>query len=160
MTDTSSSPNPIIAFDYAQWEAERTREAEKAIQYLETNKAQLFDVLEPAGIHYVTVTFDGGGDSGQIEDISAVADNAKLELPSAEIELVSHVWGQDEPKRTLMTVAEAIEQLAYDLLSLTHCGWENNDGAYGEFVFDVREQSISLDHNERYVTSELYSHSW
>ena len=59
-----------------------------------------------------------------------------------------------------MPVAEAIEQLAYDLLSLTHCGWENNDGAYGEFVFDVAKQSISLEHNERYVTAELYSHSW
>lgn len=160
MTDTSSSPAPIIAFDYAQWEAERAREAEKAIQYLEINKAQLFGVLGPAGITHVTVTFDGGGDSGQIEDISAVADNAKVELPSAEIELVSHVWGQEEPTRTRMPVAEAIEQLAYDLLSLTHCGWENNDGAYGEFVFDVAKQTISLEHNERYVTAELYSHSW
>jgi hypothetical protein len=160
MTDTSSSPAPIIAFDYASWEAERAREAEKAIQYLEINKAQLFCVLGPAGVHYVTVTFDGGGDSGQIEDISAVADNAKLELPSTEIEHISHVWGQEEPTRTLMSVADAIEQLAYDLLSLTHCGWENNDGAYGEFVFDVRERSISLEHNERYVATEMYSHIW
>lgn len=160
MTDTSSSPTPIISFDYAIWEAERTREAEKAIQYLETNKVRLFGVLGPAGIQYVTVTFDGGGDSGQIEDISAVADNTKVELPTVEIELVNHVWGQEEPRRTLMPVAEAIEQLAYDLLSLTHCGWENNDGAYGEFVFDVAKQSISLEHNERYVTAELYSHSW
>ena len=160
MTDTSSSPAPIIAFDYAQWEAERTREAEKAIQYLETNKAHLFSVLSPNGVQYVTVTFDGGGDSGQIEDISPVADNAKVELPTVEIELVSHVWGQEEPTRTLLSVAEAIEQLAYDLLSLTHCGWENNDGAFGEFIFDVRERSISLEHNERYVTAELYSHSW
>ena len=160
MTDTSSSPTPIISFDYAIWEAERTREAEKAIQYLETNQVRLFGVLGPAGIQYVTVTFDGGGDSGQIEDISAVADNTKVELPTVEIELVNHVWGQEEPRRTLMPVAEAIEQLAYDLLSLTHCGWENNDGAYGEFVFDVAKQSISLEHNERYVTAELYSHSW
>lgn len=160
MTDISSSPAPIIAFDHAQWEAERAREAEKAIQYLETNKAQLFGALEPAGIQYVTVTFDGGGDSGQIENISAVADNASVELPTVEIELVSHVWGQENPTRTLMSVAEAIEQLAYDLLSLTHSGWENNDGAYGEFVFDVLERTISLEHNERYVTAELYCHSW
>lgn len=160
MTDTPSSPAPIITFDYAQWEAERAREAEKAIQHLETNKAHLFGVLGPARIQYVTVTFDGGGDSGQIEDISAVADSTKVELPTVEIELVSHVWGQEEPTRNLLPVAEAIEQLAYDLLSLTHCGWENNDGAYGEFVFDVREKSISLEHNERYVTAEQYSHSW
>ena len=74
MTDTSSSPAPIIAFDYAQWEAERAREAEKAIQYLETNKTQLFGVLDPAGIHYVTVTFDGGGDSGDGEGDDGVAE--------------------------------------------------------------------------------------
>ena len=158
MSDEIPAPVPPIDVEtiMARWAAH----AQRAAELHPANKASLFAALAAAGITRVTVRFDGSGDSGQIEDISAVADNTKVELPTVEIELVNHVWGQEEPRRTLMPVAEAIEQLAYDLLSLTHCGWENNDGAYGEFVFDVAKQSISLEHNERYVTAELYSHSW
>ena len=35
------------------------------------------------------------------------------------------------------------------ILEQTHGGWENNDGAYGEFTFDVAERTIKLDFNER-----------
>ena len=35
------------------------------------NKDRLFDGLMAAGITHVTVTFDGAGDSGQIESIGA-----------------------------------------------------------------------------------------
>ena len=37
------------------------------------NRDRLFDGLIAAGITYVTVTFDGEGDSGQIESIGAWA---------------------------------------------------------------------------------------
>jgi hypothetical protein len=36
----------------------------------------------------------------------------------------------------------------------THCGWENNDGAYGDFIFDVAKRTITLDFNERYTASD------
>ena len=58
------------------------------------------------------------------------------------------------------TVQEAVETLVYDLLRQTHGGWEINDGAYGEFVFDVAERTIKLDHNERYASSEKFSHEF
>ena len=32
---------------------------------------------------------------------------------------------------------------------MTHDGWENSDGAYGDFTFDVAERTITLDYNER-----------
>ena len=59
-----------------------------------------------------------------------------------------------------MSVDEAVEQLAYDFLSETHGGWENNGGAYGEFTFDVAEGTITLDYNERYTATEFYSHEF
>jgi hypothetical protein len=52
----------------------------------------------------------------------------------------------------------SIERLAYHLLERTHCGWENNDGAYGDFTFDVAERTITLDYNERYTASEYSQH--
>ena len=70
-------------------------------------------------------------------------------LPSGQVEIASAVWGQAEPERTTMTVHDAIERLVYDFLGKTHDGWENNDGAYGDFTFDVAERTITLDYNER-----------
>lgn len=37
---------------------------------------------------------------------------------------------------------------------------ENNDGAYGEFCFDARARSIHLEFNERFTSSELYTHDF
>ena len=67
----------------------------------------------------------------------------------AEVEIASAVWGQAEPERTAMTVHDAIERLVFDFLGVTHDGWENSDGAYGDFTFDVAERTITLDYNER-----------
>lgn len=53
---------------------------------------------------------------------------------------------------------EAIERLAYDFLEETHGGWENNEGAYGDFLFDVTERTITLNYNERIETSEYTQH--
>lgn len=53
---------------------------------------------------------------------------------------------------------EAIERLAYDFLEETHGGWENNEGAYGDFLFDVTERTITLNYNERIDTSEYTQH--
>ena len=48
--------------------------------------------------------------------------------------------------------------LVYALLEQTHSGWENNDGAYGDFAFDVENRTIRLAYNERYVNSANSSH--
>ena len=47
------------------------------------NKAIVFAALAEAGIHHVTVDYDGSGDSGQIEDVEAWnADNERIPFPS------------------------------------------------------------------------------
>jgi len=161
MTDTNPAPSPAPSFDYAKWEAERAREAELNAQVLSQNKAALFDVLAATGIATVTVVFDGYGDSGQVENIEAkTSDDKVVDLPSAEIEIALVEWGVDQPLPVRLGVHDAIERLAYAFLSNTHCGWENNDGAYGEFVFDVSDRTISLDYNERFTSSENHGHEW
>jgi hypothetical protein len=37
---------------------------------------------------------------------------------------------------------EAIDTLCYDYLEGSHGGWENNDGAFGEFHFDVDQRRV------------------
>jgi hypothetical protein len=79
-------------------------------------------------------------------------------MPAGEVDIAEAIWDQPEPSRSTVSIADAIERLAYDFLEQTHCGWENNDGAYGDFTFDVAERTITLDYNERYTASEYSQH--
>ncbi len=124
------------------------------------NKAALFDALAVARVTHVVVSFDGYGDSGQIENVEVKAGETVVVMPEAMIEVAEAVWDQPAPNRTTIGVADEIDRLVYDLLTDTHCGWENNDGAYGDFTFDVAERTITLDYNERYTASENYTHTF
>ena len=59
-----------------------------------------------------------------------------------------------------MSIRDAIEHFAYDCLAQTHGGWENNEGAFGTFVFDVADQSITLDYNQRFEDVESFEHAF
>ena len=122
------------------------------------NKTVVFDALDAAGIATVVVSFDGYGDSGQIERLEV--EGAVDTLPAANVEIAAAIRGELEPLRQSMSLADAIEKLIYDFLSSAHDGWEDNDGAYGEFTFDVADRAIRLDYNERYSASVNYSHEF
>jgi hypothetical protein len=144
MTDPLSSESspasppaaPSAVTILAQYAEQNARRA----QLRPTNKAALFDALAAAGVTHVLVVFDGCGDSGQVEAVTARTGEQPAALPTGDIEF--------------LTVAAAIESLAYDFLSEVASGWENNDGAYGEFTFDVGERTITLDYNERHMESD------
>jgi hypothetical protein len=122
------------------------------------NKADLFAVLAGAGVAKVTVEFDGYGDSGQIESVDAIGkDGVPCQLPATSITIRRALWGEAEPGIEEMTVADAVERLAYDLLGGAHPGWEINDGSYGTFVFDVAAGAITLECNVRFTAAELHS---
>ena len=55
-----------------------------------------------------------------------------------------------------ITLEQAIETLVYDALAQTHGGWENNEGGFGAFVFDVAARTLRLTMNAR-VTETLVS---
>jgi hypothetical protein len=142
----------------SDWEAKQAVQDRLHADLLPRNKATLFDALAAAGITDIIVTFDGYGDSGQIENIEVKAGDALAPLPQGDIERCSAAWGRAEAVRSRVSIADAIECLAYDLLEQTHSGWENDDGAYGDFTFDVAARTITLDHNDRYTTSEYSQH--
>jgi hypothetical protein len=159
MTDTSDT-TPQHAALLSDWEMKAVTRAKLEAELFTLNKATLLNVLTLAGVTRVVVSFDGYGDSGQIENIEAQAVDDPVTTPVAAIELAEAVWDQAEPKRSFVSIAEAVESLAYDVLGRTHCGWENNDGAYGDVTFDVAEETITLDYNERYTASENYTHTF
>ena len=158
MTEPNTTPTP--SFDFAVWEAERRaiETAQAAIR--PANKAALFNALSAAGITSVDVTFDGYGDSGQIESIDAKSDGADTPLPNATVTLTIIGWRDTDPAERTLSVRDAIEHFAYDCLAQTHGGWENNEGAFGTFVFEVADQSITLDYNQRFEDIESFEHAF
>ena len=127
------------------------RHHERLVEANALNKAAVFEALSAAGITDVIVDFDGEGDSGQINNIAAQADGAAADLPATSVTIHTVTWGATVAKTHQCPLAEAIEQLCYDYLAQEHDGWENNDGAYGEFHLDVRARTLALDFNARFT---------
>jgi len=158
MTDAPESHATTPDYEACQKKArDRDRLAGEA---LVTNKAALFDALSAFHITIVTVRFDGCGDSGQIEEVEAEAGGSDIALPEIAIEIARPLYDGSGTGRLTLPLRDAIEQLAYDFLGQTHSGWPNDDGAFGEFAFDVAKRSITLAYNERYTETEFSEHSW
>jgi hypothetical protein len=155
---TDCKPTPVPALDLAAWDQKEREHASRADELLPANKTALFDALAAANITTVMVTFDGYGDSGQIENVEAKVGDEIVTLPPAAIEIARPVWGSNEIERQSLSIHDTIEALVYSLLGQTHGGWENNDGAYGDFTFDVADRTITLDYNERYTESHNTEH--
>ena len=84
---SNENPTPPAPVDVkalmAKWEAQTQRAAELH----PANKASLFAALAAAGVTRVDVRFDGVGDSGQIEEVQALAGDDPVELPATTVEI-------------------------------------------------------------------------
>jgi len=84
------------------------------------------DRLTEIGVTLVDITYDGYGDSGTVDTVSAYAGDKEAILPD--------------------DLVEALKDAACGLLP---GGWEINDGSFGQFVLDVATRTINRQHNWR-----------
>ena len=126
----------------------------------EKNKTALFQMLAGTTITRIHVSFDGEGDSGQINNITAYAGDTKIQMPSQELEVHCAHWGSHTLQTTVKPLDTAVEDLCYDFLSHEHDGWENNDGAFGEFEIDVATRSVKLEFNARFTDYSTHEHTF
>ena len=151
----------VISSDFVAYEQKYAAVSALRADTLPLNKSALFDALAAAEIQTVVIAFDGSGDSGQLENMTGMnAENVEAPLPDEQIEMREVQF--DGPSILLVkrTVRDVLETLAYEFLEQTHQGWENGDGAHGEFTFDVITRSIMLDYNERFTDSTNYQHEF
>jgi len=131
----------------------------KKAQQVKHNANLLFDTLQETRVASIEVTFDGCGDSGQIESIT-YEDHRGKELSEPKLVVKGSFTGKhhewDDKKKTFVEVGgsegkvrEIVEQVCYDKLQASHGGWEINEGAYGIFIFDVLNRKVNLEYNER-----------
>src|SRR5450432_4942163 len=99
-------------------------EYEKTLAAANTaNKTAVFEALAAAGITSVVITFNGEGDSGQMEDVVALIGEKPHKLPDLPVQFRHAAYGKPESEIRPMPLAEAIETLCYDYLSQEHGGW-------------------------------------
>jgi hypothetical protein len=150
----------LPTFNYAKWQKDARIRREAIARNVAAAKITLFDTLDSDGIAFVIVVFDGCSDSGQIDGIMAYGDTGIVELPDVKLPSIDIEAADSEAAPRDMSITDVIESLAYDLLADEHGGWENNDGAYGEFRFNTADRTITLGYNERFTSSEYSEASW
>jgi hypothetical protein len=128
-------PDTTSSFSLEQYYRERL---ENVRQHLPRAAEQ----LKAAGVARVDIYYDGCGDSGQIEDVGYFDAQRKM----------------IDPPSTLAISEDALRELFYDLLETRHAGWENNDGAFGEFEWDLIADTLKHSHSERYTECETTEH--
>ena len=124
------------------------------------NKTRLFDALAGEGVTHVCASFDGEGDSGQIDNVAAYKGSELLPIPKCAVAFES--VGQDggSIRAGELSLAEGIETLCYGYLSQEHDGWEINDGAFGEFMLDVAARTVELEFNARFSEFTTSHHAF
>ena len=99
-----------------------------------SDRAGLRAELKQLGVEMVTAEYDGEGDSGQVGD----PDFGTVQAAPA--------------------LVAAVTDLFYDILEEYYAGWEINEGSFGYFEWDVKQDSIHLIHHTRlesFSTEEL-----
>jgi len=143
---------------------------EKKAEKSKVNAKALFDTLADTRVVSIEVTFDGCGDSGQINDIIFLDHRGKdLSCPKLVVKgsQLGHQHKWDEKKKEFVEVgggegdvSAIVEEICYDRLGAYHGGWEINEGSYGTFNFDVLNRKIELEFNERVESVRTSSESF
>ena len=133
----------------------------------------LKDILTAGNLAYVTVKYDGGGDSGQFNFGSFKSSNEgsqEFQGKEAVAQLTQKVNTLGCSQHLDTTTQEWVEtsttwevemwewfvDAAHFAVSLWHAGWENNDGGFGTVYFT--EEGIRVMHSENVITTEEYRH--
>ena len=128
MTDSELTSDWMTAY-----QQRRQREKEEAREAV----AKTCDSLTELGVTHVRIAYDGYGDSGAVESVTATVEEEPYELPG-------------DLRDELTSVAER----------LLPDGWENNEGAFGEFVLAVSQRRLVREHNWRVETTEYDEEAW
>jgi len=92
--------------------------------------------------------------------VGMIRNGERVDAPATSVTLRRASWGSDEHVIDQVPLKDAIETLCYDFLEDEHGGWENNDGAFGDFHFDVEDRTVHLAFTERYSDTLTTDHTF
>lgn len=95
------------------------------------DRSQLMIDLVLGGIVKIHGEYNGGGDSGAIDEMTCIL-----------------VQGGD-PQPLPNAYEHEVSDFCYDMLGKIHLDWINNEGGYGEFTWDLTKDKFKIKHNQR-----------
>lgn len=104
---------------------------------------RLLNYLDALGIKRLTVQYSGSGDSGQTDDISTEPEKRNL--------LLDELFEDTEK-----SLKEILDEFTWQAIEEHEGGFYNNEGGYGEVVFDTKNRTVTMEHNN-YVQETVYS---
>lgn len=131
------------------------------------NHAALLHAMNLHNIHSIEVHYDGGGDSGSVENIYFIDGDEKENnsFGSVKIKAAHALWVRDEDshlKKVIekeMPIFDLVDNLWCSAINSAYQGWENSWGAFGKFLI-FNNGKDKLEHNERYEESTQTDHEW
>lgn len=145
---------------------------ETVLDQASANRAMMMAALLRCGVATMTVHFDGGGDSGQINDIEVNwllngTDRTLKDIPLGNKlkQAGGQTWNGTRwetiwREKDGASVQDVVEEVAYSALSATDVDWVNNDGGYGEITIVPAEDTIKIDMYARITSSEYSEHEY
>lgn len=149
----AAAPGTFSMTGFTTWLAERETERDAENRVL---RAELVAMLRDAGVETVTAHYDAYGDSGNIEEVVLLPELPKVELVAVEAE--ADRPQEDADHRLTTADASKLDDFLWSTVYGLHPGFENNEGGYGDISWDVTADSISIEHSERFVDVNCYSH--
>jgi hypothetical protein len=138
---TNDGTKPVDTFNSTSSPSLREYYA-KRLEHVRQHLPEAARQLKEIGIVRVEVYYDGCGDSGQIESLHYFDAGCKQIDVTGRVKLTH----------------DALKDLFYDLIEVRHDGWENNDGAFGQFVWELTTDTLSHSHSERYAEYDTTDH--
>ena len=117
----------------------------KQIFASEQEKTTLLTQLNLLGAKRVVVTFQGGGDDGQIDEVYMIDNNESyIDIPNDMIAWTTLTYGNQQSEQKQTKLIDALEDLCSRALDNTGLDWYNNDGGQGNLVIDLKESPPNI----------------
>lgn len=151
---------PAPAFDLTALYAEIARDRAERAEEVRKERTDLLSVLKAAGITSVEAHYDAYGDSGNIEQVTLLPERPEPERPAAAeaVPLESEVPLDEPPSRLPDAIMTRLQDMLWSTVYALHPGFENNEGGYGDIIWDLATDQIAIEHSERFVDVNSYSH--
>lgn len=128
---------------------------------METNELTLKEALQKInelGYKYIRISYNGGGDSGDIEKANFYAtadeaDNQRIEGLDWKLEYEEQAKRMDLCKDFIKPIEKKVDTILNNVED-----WWNNDGGYGHIIIETNTGSYSIENNINITEQETYNH--
>ena len=128
--------------------------AESFEDYCARAKQVQISVLAGLGATHASIRYDGYGDQGAVEEVTAFLPDASVADLSGEIDYPTYETWTGVTRATRASIECALTDFAEMVLAHYYGGWENGQGAVGTIEIDVDDNQVAVEHAIRVMTTE------